>query len=77
MELYGIDKVRGWVFAKGGDYDEAGIRHQISQLSAPTPIDQLERCTSLRPMLLNASPAWEVNSKDLDAGRITSDERPY
>lgn len=77
MNRYGINRVRGWVFAKGGDYDESRIRHKIGQLSEPTPFDQLQRCTSLSPMRLNTSPAWEVNSKDLDPGDIISDERPY
>ena len=67
MEKYGINKVRGWDFAKGGDYDEDQVQWVIdNDVDDIISIDEIEVCTSLKPMKLEKSFKWKINrEKDL------------
>lgn len=75
MEMFGVDRVRGWIFTKGGDYEAGKVELLLkTNVSAPIPFESLVPCTSLSPMRLKLNAAWEVNSKDLNPGIITREE---
>jgi hypothetical protein len=61
MDVFGLDNVRGWVFAKAGDYDEEAVDSILRECSPPIPIELLAVCEALVPMPLEHSPLWELN----------------
>jgi hypothetical protein len=77
MAIHGINRVRGWVFCKGGLYVEAQIRFLISRFAPSVPIDLLPRSSSLRPQRLEMHPDWERNRHKKDDDDIYQDERGY
>ena len=77
MELHGINRVRGWVFCKGGLYDESAVAALIRGYSRPVAFDAIPRSKALRPQLLEAHPDWETNRHTNADGELFSDERGY
>jgi hypothetical protein len=77
MATHGINRVRGWVFCKGGSYDESAVAALIRGYSRPVEFGAIPRSKALKPQLLEAHPDWETNRRAKGGGELFRDERGY
>jgi predicted GIY-YIG superfamily endonuclease len=77
MDEFGEQNVRGWAFAKGGDYNVGWIKLQRIKCAPPLPIQQLAVCTDLRPMQLPRSPLWDANRLRGGVPEVFEDVKPW
>lgn len=77
MDLYGLENVRGWVFAKAGEYEDGVVAAIRRTCEPPIPLQQLEVCDSLFPMPLECSPRWALNRHKKTGSAIFRDEQAW
>ncbi len=77
MDEFGEQNVRGWAFAKGGDYNAGWIKFQRMKCAPPLSIQQLAVCTDLRPMQLPRSAMWDANRLRGGVPTVFEDVKPW